>query len=80
MGGGTLFSIVSVIAVVVGAIITYLRREKIKDTAEIVKAALDSAVSSLSPTDDTPGRLTPAEIGEIIEAAGAKAKEVLRDA
>ena len=78
--GGTVFGIASVAVIVIGAVIGYITREKIKDTAEIVEAALASAASSLSPSDDTPGRLTPAEIGEIVEAAGSKAKEVLRDA
>ncbi len=79
MDGSMVFGIVSVVVVVVGAVIGVIKREKIKDAAEIVKAALASAQGSLSPGDDTPGRITPAEIGEIIEAAGKKAKEVLKD-
>lgn len=79
MDGSVLFGIVSVVVVVVGAVITVIKREKIKDAAEIVKAGLASAQGSLSASDDTPGKLTPAEIGGIVEAAGKKAKEVLKD-
>ena len=79
MDGSVLFGIVSVVVVVFGAMVTIIKREKIKDAAEIVKAALLSAKGSLSPNDDTPGKITPAEIGEIVEAAGKKAKEVLKD-
>ena len=79
MDGSTVFGIVSVVVVVLGAMVTIIKREKIKDAAEIVKAALWSAKESLSSSDDTPGKITPAEIGEIVEAAGKKAKEVLKD-
>ncbi len=79
MDGSTIFGIVSVVVVVIGAAITIIKREKIKDAAEIVKAGLYSIQASLGPSDDTPGRMTPAEIGEAIEAAGKKAKEVLKD-
>ena len=79
MDGSVLFGIVSIVVVVIGAMITIIKREKIKDAAEIVKAGLWSAKESLSPNDDTPGKITPAEIGEIVEAVGKKAKEVLKD-
>lgn len=79
MDGSTLFGIVSVIVVVLGAAITIIKREKIKDTAEIVKAGIASVQGSLAPGDDTPGKMTPAEIGEVVEAMGKKAKEVLKD-
>ena len=79
MDGSVLFGIVSVIVVVGGAMITIIKREKIKDAAEIVKAGLYSMQESLSPNDDTPGKLTPAEIGEMVESVGKKAKEVLKD-
>ena len=79
MDGSMIFGIVSVVVVVIGAVIGVIKREKIKDATKIVEAALYSAQGSLSPSDDTPGRITPAEIGEIVEAAGKKAKEVLKD-
>ena len=79
MDGSVLFGIVSVVVVVFGAMVTIIKREKIKDSAEIVKAGLASIKGSLSPNDDTPGKITPAEIGEVVEAVGKKAKEVLRD-
>ena len=79
MDGSVLFGIVSIVVVVVGAMITIIKREKIKDTTEIVKAGLLSMKDSLSPDDDTPGRMTPSEIGETVEAMGKKAKEVLKD-
>lgn len=79
MDGSVIFGIVSVVVIVVGAMITIIKKEKIKDAAEIVKAGLKSAQGSLSKDDDTPGRLTPSEIGEIVEASGKKAKEVLKD-
>lgn len=78
MSGG-LAGLISVIVVVIGAVITIIKREKIKDAMEIMKAGLTSIGGSVSATDDTPNRLTPAEIGEAVEKAGAKAKEVLRD-
>ena len=79
MDGSIIFGIVSVVVIVVGAMITIIKREKIKNAAEIVKAGLWSVKESLSSNDDTPGRITPAEIGEIVEATGKKAKEVLKD-
>ena len=79
MDGSVIFGIVSVIVVVIGAAITVIKREKIKDAAEIVKAGLWSVKDTLSPDDDTPGKITPSEVGEIIEAIGKKAKEVLKD-
>ena len=79
MDGSIIFGIVSVVVIVVGAMITVIKREKIKDAAEIVKAGLWSVQESLSKNDDTPGKITPAEIGEIVEAVGKKAKEVLKD-
>ena len=79
MDGSMVFGIVSVVVVVLGAMITIIKREKIKDAAEIVKAGLWSLEDSISPGDDTPGRITPAEIGEMVEALGKKAKEVLKD-
>ena len=79
MDGATIFGIVSVIVVVLGAAITIIKREKIKDTAEIVKAGIASVQGSLAPGDDTPGKITPAEVGEIVEAVGKRAKEVLKD-
>ena len=79
MDGSVVFGIVSVVVVVVGAMITIIKREKIRDAAEIVKAGLWSAQESLSKDDDTPGKITPAEIGEIGEAVGKKANEVLKD-
>ena len=79
MEGTTLYVIVSVVVFVVGAMITIIKREKIKNATEIVKAGIGSMQQSLSPGDDTPGKITPAEIGEMIEAAGKKAKEVLKD-
>ena len=79
MDGVTIFGIISVVVVVLGAMITIIKRERIKDAAEIVKAGLASLQGSLAPGDDTPGKITPAEIAEAIEAAGKKAKEVLKD-
>ncbi len=79
MDGSVVFGIVSVVVIVVGAMITIVKREKIKDAAEIVKAGIESMKGSLSPDDDTPGRITPSEVGEMVEAAGKKAKEVLKD-
>ena len=79
MDGSAIFGIVSVAVLVIGAVVGVIKRERIKNTAKIVKAALYSAQGSLAPGDDTPGRITPAEIGEIVEAAGKKAKEVLKD-
>ncbi|KKM63693.1 hypothetical protein LCGC14_1508990, partial [marine sediment metagenome] len=74
-----IFGIVSVVVIVVGAMITVIKREKIKDAAEIVKAGIVSVQGSLAPGDDTPGKITPAEVGEAVEAIGKKAKEVLKD-
>ena len=79
MDGSIIFGIVSVVVVVVGAAITIIKRERIKDAAEIVKAGLWSLKDTLSPDDDTPGKITPSEVGEIVEAIGKKAKEVLKD-
>ena len=79
MDGSLIFGIVSVVVVVLGAMITVIKKEKIKDAAEIVKAGIWSMKESLSPDDDTPGRITPAEIGEVVEAVGKKAKEVLKN-
>ena len=79
MDGSVIFGIVSVVVIVFGAMTTIIKREKIKDAAEIVKAGIWSLKGSLAPDDDTPGRITPAEIGEIVEAVGKKAKEVLKD-
>ncbi|KKK86398.1 hypothetical protein LCGC14_2763650 [marine sediment metagenome] len=79
MDGSVLFGIVSVVVVVLGAMITIIKREKIRNAGEIIKAGIWSLKESLSPDDDTPGKITPAEIGEIVEAVGKKAKEVLKD-
>lgn len=79
MDGQVIFGIVSVAVIVVGAMVTIIKREKIKDAAEIMKAGIVSMKGSLSPDDDTPGKITPAEIGEMVEAVGKKAKEVLKD-
>ena len=79
MDGSVLFGIVSVVVVVLGAMITIIKKEKIKDATEIVKAGIWSMKESLSPNDDTPGKITPAEVGELVEAVGKKAKEVLKD-
>ena len=79
MDGSVLFGIVSVVVIVLGAMITIIKKEKIKDAAEIVKAGIWSMKESLSPNDDTPGKITPAEVGELVEAVGKKAKEVLKD-
>ncbi len=79
MDGSIIFGIVSVVVIVVGAVITVIKTEKIKDAAAIVIAGLASVKGSLAPGDDTPGKITPAEVGEAIEAIGKKAKEVLKD-
>ncbi len=79
MDGSVLFGIVSVVVIVLGAMITIIKKEKIRDAAEIVKAGIWSLKDSVSPDDDTPGRITPSEIGEIVEEVGKKAKEVLKD-
>ena len=67
------------VVVVLGAMITIIKKEKIKNAAEIIKAGIWSMKESLSPDDEPPGRITPAEIGEVVEAVGKKAKEVLKD-
>ena len=79
MDGSMIFGIVSVVVIVIGAMITIIKREKIKNAAEIIKAGIWSMKESLAPDDDTPGKITPAEVGEIVEAVGKKAKEVLKD-
>lgn len=71
--------IISTIVVVVGAVIGIIKSQKIKNVAIITQALLSSISQSLSDTDDTPGKLTPAEIAEAIEAAGKAAKGVLKD-
>lgn len=72
-------ALLSIAIVVIGAVIGVIKREKIKDAAEITKAGVEAVTSAISSSDDTPGRITPAEVGEITEAIGKKAKEVLRD-
>ena len=79
MDGTAIYAVVSVVVVVVGAMITIIKREKIRNAAEIIKAGIWSMKESLAPNDDTPGKITPAEVGEIVEAVGKKAKEVLKD-
>lgn len=73
------YSVISVVIVIVGAVITIIRREKIKMVAEIGKAGMESIANSLSPGDDTPGKVTPAEWAEAAEAMSAKAKELMKD-
>ena len=71
--------VISTVVVVIGAVIGIIKSQKIKNVAIITQALLSSISQSLSDTDDTPGKLTPAEIAEAIEAAGKAAKGVLKD-
>ena len=79
MDGNTLYVVLTVAIVVGGAVITIIKREKIRSVAMITMAGIDAAASALSPGDDTPGKITAAEWGEIVEAIGTKAKEVGKD-
>lgn len=74
-----IYTVVTVVIVIVGAVIGLIKREKIKATAEIAKAGMESIAASLSPSDDTPGKVTPAEWAEAAGAMADKAKDVLRD-
>jgi hypothetical protein len=74
------YAVISVVIVIVGALIGIIKREKIKQTAEIAKAGMESIAASLSDTDDTPGKITPAEWAEAIEVMAAKAKTIMKDA
>ena len=71
--------VISVVVVVLGAVIGLIKREKLKDAAMITKAGIESISASLGPNDDTPGKITPAEIAEAIEAMGNVGKNVLKD-
>ena len=73
------YSIITVAIVVIGAVIGIIKREKIKQTAEIAKAGMESVAASLSDTDDTPGKITPAEWAEAVEVMAAKAKTIMKD-
>jgi hypothetical protein len=73
------YAVISVVIVIVGALIGIIKREKIKQTAEIAKAGMESIAGSLSDTDDTPGKITPAEWAEAVEVMAAKAKTIMRD-
>ena len=72
--------VLSVVIVVIGAVVGIIKREKIKQTAEIAKVGMESIAASLSDTDDTPGKITPAEWAEAVEAMAGKAKEIIKDA
>ena len=73
----------SVIVVVAGAITTMAtllpRLAKIKAVGEGGKAFGASLAASSSPTDDTPGRITPSEWAEAIEAGAKAVKENVKD-
>jgi len=71
--------VISTVVVVIGAVIGIIKSQRIKNVAIITQALLSSVSASLAETDDTPGKLTPAEIAEAIEAAGKAAKGVLKD-
>ncbi len=73
------YAVLTVLIVIVGAVIGVIKREKIKTAAVIAKAGMESIAASLSPSDDTPGRLTPAEYAEAAEAMAVAAKSVLKD-
>jgi len=73
------YAVITVLIVIVGAVVGIIKREKIKQAAVVAKAGMESIAASLSPSDDTPGRLTPAEYAEAAEAMAAAAKTVLKD-
>ena len=73
------YTVVTVLIVIVGAVIGIIKREKIKQVAVIGKAGMESIAASLSPSDDTPGKVTPAEYAEAVEAMAIAAKSVLKD-
>ena len=74
-----LYAVITVVVVVIGAVIGIIKNQKIKMTAEVVKAGMESIALSLSDTDDTPGKITPAEWAEAMEVMSAKAKTILKD-
>ena len=71
--------VISVVVVVLGAVIGLIKREKLKDAAMITKAGIESISASLGPNDDTPGKITPAEWAEAVEAMAGKAKTIIKD-
>ncbi len=76
MDGNTIYVVITVLIVVGGAVITIIKKEKIKAVAQITMAGIEAAGMAMSPGDDTPGKITAEEWGEIVEAIGKKAKEV----
>ena len=74
-----IYAVISVVVVVLGAIIGIIKSQKIKMTAQIIKAGMESIAASLSDTDDTPGKITPAEWAEAMEVMAAKAKTLMKD-
>lgn len=73
-----IYAVILVVVVAVGAAITFIKSAKIKAGAEIFKAGMEGARDALAPGDDTPGKITPDEWGEIVEKMGSKAKDVLK--
>jgi hypothetical protein len=70
------YTIIVAVIVVGGAVIGLIKREKIKASAQIAMAGIQAAGNALAPGDDTPGKITAEEWGEIVEKIGQKAKEV----
>ncbi len=79
MDGNTIYVVITVLIIVGGAVITIIKKEKIKSVAQITMAGIEAAGMAMSPGDDTPGKITAKEWGEIVEAIGKKAKEVGKD-
>ncbi len=71
-----IYMVISIVIVVGGAVIGVIKSAKIKAGAQITMAGIQAASDALSPDDDTPGKITAEEWGEIVEAIGKKAKEV----
>ena len=79
MDGNTLYVVLTVAIVVGGAVITIIKGAKIKAVAQITMAGIEAAASALAPGDESPGKITAEEWGEIVEAIGKKAREVGKD-
>lgn len=73
----------SVIVIVAGAIVgistVVPRLKKIGIIGVAGQAIGQSLAGSASPDDDTPGRITPKEIAEAIEAGAGAVKNQLKD-
>jgi hypothetical protein len=78
MDVSTLLAIIVIVAASMSSIMILIPKlAKYKWAMEAGKAVAESLAASRSPTDDTPGVITPAEYAEAIEAGAKAAKNAL---